>query len=129
MLKRVLAMMLVSLLVNAVISVQLTSASSKPDKQTKFTEKVRLSVARLGVGNKALVEIRLRDKSKLTGYISEANQTHFVVTNEKTHASVPVDYTDVTKVNGHNLSTGAKIGIGIAVGFALTVAVIFLLKG
>ena len=129
MLKRVLAVMLVSLLVNAVINLRPVSANSNADKQTEFIERVRLSIARLGVGKKAIVEIGLRDKTKLTGYISEANENHFVVTNEKTQTSVPVAYPDVTKVNGHNLSTGAKIGIGIVVGFALAVAVIFLVKG
>ena len=123
-LKRVFAMAVVSLLISAVINVQPASANSEADKQARFIEKVRLSIAKLGVGNKAVVEVRLRDKTKLTGYVSEANENRFVVTNEKTRVSVPIVYPDVTKVSGHNLSTGAKIGIGIAVGFVLAVAVI-----
>ena len=128
MLKRILAMTLVGLLVSTVVSVQSASASSKPDKQARFIEKVRLGIAKLGVGKEAVVEVKLRDKSRLSGYISEASEDRFVVTNEETRSSVPVAYSNVTQVKGHNLSTGAKIGIGIAIGFALTALVIFLTR-
>ncbi len=129
MLKRVLAMTLVSLFVNSAAFALPDPPGSKSDKQEQLVERVRLGIARIGIGKEAVVEVRLRDRSKLNGYISQSDQNQFVVTNEKTRVAVPVDYKDVVKVNGHNLSTGAKIGIGIAIGFALTVLVIFLIKG
>ena len=128
MVKRILAMTLVSLFVSTAVSVQSASASSKPDKQARFIEKVRAAVAKLGAGKEAIVEVRLRDKSRLSGYVSEAGEDGFVVTNEAAQYSVPVAYTNVAQVKGHNLSTGAKIaiGIGIGVGIALIVLAIYI---
>jgi hypothetical protein len=128
MMKKVLAMVLLSLLAHAITCVQPASAKSKTDRQAQYAEKVRAGIARLGVGRASTVEVRLQDKSKLAGYVSQANDSHFVITDAKTGASVPVAYGDVTKVKGHNLSTGAKIGIGIAIGFLATAAIIFLTR-
>ena len=128
MLKRVLAMTLVSLLVNAVVSVQPASAKSKSGKQAQLIERLRQGIARLGVGKEALVEVKLRDKTKLAGYIDRASEGSFVLANVKTGNSTSVAYADVTQVKGHNLSTGAKIaiGIGIGVGIALIVLAIYI---
>src|SRR5215216_4279171 len=128
MIKRVLALTVVSLRVNALVSVHPASASSKADKQARRVEKLRQGIAALGVGREAVVEVKLRDESRLTGYISESSEDRFLVTNEKSGSSVPVAYADVVKVKGHNLSTGAKVGIGIAIGFALVVLVVFLTR-
>jgi hypothetical protein len=128
MIKKVLAMAILSLLIHTAASVRPALATSKPDKQSRLTQKVRLAVAKLGVGKDAVIEVRLHDKSKLTGFVSEAGDNHFIVTDEKTGSSNTVAYADVTKVRGHNLSTGAKIGIGIAIGFALTAAIVFLTR-
>lgn len=127
--KRLLALTFVSLMIHAVIAVQPASGSSRSEKQVLFAEKVRLGVLTLGTGEEARIEVKLRDKTRLTGYISEMSETSFVVKDTKTGASVPVAFTDVSKIKGHNLSTGAKIGIGIAIGFAVTVLIIFLIKG
>jgi hypothetical protein len=127
MLKKVLVMITLSLLLHAVTSVRPAPATTKSDKQSRFTEKVRQAVARLGVGKDATVKVKLQNNSKLEGYVSQASDTHFVVTDRETLRSVPVAYADVTKVKGHNLSTGAKIGIGIAVGFAVTALIIYLI--
>jgi hypothetical protein len=128
MLKRVLAITLASLLVNAIVSVQPASAGSKSDEQAQFIEKLRQGIARLGVGRDAVVEVKLRDKTRLAGYIDRASEGIFVVANVKTGESRSVAYADVTQVKGHNLSTGAKIaiGIGIGVGIALIVLAIYL---
>jgi hypothetical protein len=124
--KRLLAWMFVSLIVHTIVAVQPASASSRSEKQAYFTEKVRLGVLSLGTGEGAQVEVKLRNKTKLAGYISETTDTNFVVKDAKTGASVPVAFGDVSKIKGHNLSTGAKIGIGIAIGFAVTALIIFL---
>jgi hypothetical protein len=128
MIKRLLAFALAGILIHAATSAQTALAGAKTDKPTRLAEKVRAGIAKLGTGPSALVEVKLRDKTQVSGYISEADANSFVVTEAKTGASVPVAYTDVTKVRGHNLSTGAKIGIGIAIGFALTAAIIFLTR-
>jgi hypothetical protein len=65
----------------------------------------------------------LQDKTRLAGYISEAKSDSFVVTNAKTGAMTTVAYSEVTQVKGHNLSTGAKIAIGIGIGAAIYIVV------
>lgn len=125
---RILTIALTGLLVFALVSVPTASASAKPDKQTRLTEKVKAGIFKLGTGKDSLVALKLRDKKVLVGYISEAKDESFVVLDPKTGTSSPVAYSDVTQVKGHNLGTGAKIAIGVAIGagIALIVLAIYL---
>jgi len=41
--------------------------------------KVKEAVARLGTGPSALAEVKLKNRSKLKGYVSEASDEHFIV--------------------------------------------------
>ncbi|MEO6050714.1 MAG: hypothetical protein ABIP78_05200 [Pyrinomonadaceae bacterium] len=50
------------------------------------------------------------------------NENSFVVINEKTASPTEVPYPNAKQVKGNNLSTGAKIAIGV--GIALLVLVI-----
>ena len=69
-------------------------------------------------GPSARVEIMLHDKSKLKGYIKEADDEHFVLVHE-TGAATEVAYPQVRKVKGNNLSTGVKVAIGVGVGIVI----------
>ena len=128
MLKKSISVVIAALLVNAMICVNSASADTKQEKQARFAEKVKAGISKLGVGKNSLVEVKLRDKTKMVGYIAEASEDRFVVTNLKTSDSTTVAYSDVTQVRGNNLSTGAKIaiGIGIGVGVALIILAIYL---
>lgn len=126
MLKRLLAIAIVGILTHTLSQARPVFAETKEDKQAKLAEQVRAGIAKLGTGASSTVEVKLRDKSQVSGFITQADDRGFIVTDQKTGASVPVAYSDVTKVKGHNLSTGAKIGIGIAIGFLLTAAIVFL---
>jgi hypothetical protein len=55
-------------------------------------------------------------------YLNELNESSFAVTSLSSRANILIDYTDVHKVKGYNLSKGAKIGIGL--GVAADVAII-----
>lgn len=121
---RILAIALTGLMVCALVGVPTASASAKPDKQTKLTEKVKAGILKLGTGNDSLVAIKLRDKKVLVGYISEVKDDSFVVADPKTGTNSPVAYADVTQVKGHNLGTGAKVGIGIAIGAGIALIVL-----
>ena len=125
MFKKVLTIAIAGLLIQA-ICVQPASAASKAEKQAQRTEKVKTGILKLGVGTDARVAIKLRDDVKLAGYVSEATDSSFVVTNPKTRAATNVSYGDVTQVKGHNLGTGAKIAIGIGIGVGLTILVLWL---
>lgn len=78
-------------------------------------EKVRSSLIKLGVGESARVEVKLRDGTRLKGYVREAGEDSFVVVNRKTGAASAVTYEQVDKLKGRGLSTGAKVAIGFGV--------------
>jgi hypothetical protein len=124
MFKKILTMVLAGLLIQA-FCVQPTSAASKEEKQVQRAEKVRAGILKLGVGTGARVAIKLRDDVKLAGYVSEAKDDSFVVTDLKTRSATTVAYGDVTQIKGHNLGTGAKIAIGIGIGVGVTILVLF----
>jgi hypothetical protein len=125
MFKKISTIVLAGLLINA-FCVQPAFASSKEEKLAQRTEKVRAGVLKLGVGPDARVAVKLCSNVKLAGYISELNDESFVVTDVKTKGTTAVTYGDVAQIKGHNLSTGAKIGIGIAIGAGLTILVLYL---
>jgi hypothetical protein len=99
--------------------------ANKLSDETGHIKKVRASVLKLGVGRDARIHVRLRDKTRLSGFVSEVGEGSLVIESETTGAVTTVAYPNVTQVKGHNLSTGAKIGIGIAIGFAVTALIIF----
>lgn len=123
MLKKVLSVSLVAWLFGFVA---LMPAEARVDpSEASHAARVREAVSRLGTGESARVEVRLRDKTKLKGYVGEASDAGFTVVNTKTGAATHVAYPQVQKVKGHNLSTGAKIAIGL--GAAVAVLVILLI--
>ena len=94
-------------------------AGSNPDKEVRLAQKVKTEIAKLGIGPEARVDLTLRDKTKLKGYISEVGNESFAVINDKTGSATTVKYPQVKQVKGNNLSTGAKIAIGIGILFAV----------
>lgn len=126
MIKKILTVVIAGLLIQAVC-VQPASAASKAEREAQRAEKVKAGILKLGVGTDARVAIKLRDKMKLAGYVTEVSDGSFVVTDPKTRAATTVAYGDVTQVKGHNLGTGAKVAIGIGIGVGVTLLVIWLI--
>ena len=114
MFKKFLSLVLVGFLIS-VAGAKLGYAAPREDKETRFAGKVKEGIAKLGTGEKARVEVKLRDKTKLKGYVAEAGPNSFVVVDEKTSATSTVTYAQVKQVKGNNLSRGAEIAIGIGV--------------
>ncbi len=114
MLKKCMALILAFLLMPMAFA-QPVAANTKAEKELKLAEKVKAGITKLGTGPQARVEVKLRDKTKLAGYVSEASDDHFVIVDSKTGASTAVAYPQVVKAKGHNLSTGASIAIGVAI--------------
>jgi hypothetical protein len=106
------------------------AAATKEEKAAAHAAKVKTEIGKLGIGPDAQIRVKLRDKTKLSGYISQANADSFVITDSKTGISTEVPYPNVTQARGHNLSTGAKIAIaaGIAVGVAVLVFYLVMLS-
>ena len=123
MLRKLVTLMLVVLVVNFA-GARLAYAESKEEKQARYAEKVKANVLKLGTGESTRVKVKLRDQGKLEGYISEAGAETFTVTDRKTGIATTIAYPQVKSVQGNNLSTGAKIAIGI--GIAATIIFIIL---
>lgn len=84
-------------------------------KKAMLASEVKAGVAQLGTGTSARVRVVLYDKTRYHGYITEIAEDHFVVADAKTGATAPIAYPEVKGIKGNNLSTGAKIGIGVAI--------------
>lgn len=102
-------------------------AETKAEKEAAFTAKVKADIAKIGVGQDARIAVKLRDKTKLSGYVSQAGEESFVVTDLKTGVSTEVPYPNVTQARGKNLSTGAIIAISVGVAVGVTILVLYLL--
>ena len=122
MLKKMMSMLLVVLLVNLAVLSSVYAHDTKAEKDAKFTEKVKTNIAKLGVGVDSKVEVKLKDGTKLKGYVSEINEDGFVVT-DANGKSTPVPYPQTKQVKGNNLSTGVIVTIGI-VAFLLVLVVL-----
>lgn len=124
--RKLLSLVLIGLLAQ-VCFVQTAAAASggKAEKEAQFVKRVREGIAKLGVGEEARVEVKLRDKTKLNGYVGEANSESFTVVDAKTGAATRVTYPQVKGVKGNNLSEGVKVAIGVG---ALIVLVVILVS-
>ena len=123
MLKSILSLAVIGLLLN-LVCYSPVAASSKPN-EVDFAAKVKAAIAKLGVGPDARVEVRLRDKAKLKGYVGEANENGFVVVDEKTGVATQVTYPQVKKVKGKNNLSGEKIAIGIFIAALIVVGILY----
>ena len=126
MFKKYLTLILAVLIINIFLSSS-AFAGTKEEKANKLAEKVKVNISKLGTGKDSRVEMKLKDGTKLKGYFNQINETSFVVVDEKTGASSEVPYSSAKQVKGKNLSTGAKIAIGIAIGAAIFLIVVFVL--
>ena len=127
MFKKLVALSLVAILIN-LAGMTTAYAASKEEKQDRFAVKVKENVMKLGTGEAARVKIKLRDKSKLEGYISAADEDSFTVT-DSTGKATTVPYPQVKSVKGNNLSSGAKIAIGVGIAAAIIFLILWQTTG
>ncbi len=92
-------------------------------KEEKFAEQVKTAVAKLGTGADARVEVKLRDKTKLKGYVGGADESGFFIVDDRTGGARQIPYPQVRQVKGNNLSTGEKILLGFFI-FTIVMTVI-----
>jgi hypothetical protein len=118
MFKKYLTLIIAVLVLNLSLSASVF-AGTKEEKMAKLADKVKTNIAQLGTGKDARIEVKLRDNTKLKGYISQINENGFVVVDFKTGNASEVPYSNAKQVKGNNLSTGVKIAIGIGVVIAI----------
>lgn len=101
--------------------------AQQSSKSEVSAEAIKTKVARLGVGAKAKATVKLKDGTKIKGYIAQAGQDDFVVRDRKNDSPTTVHYTDVLKVEenrGHSTARNIAIGVAIGVGAFLTIIAI-----
>ena len=97
-------------------------------RQEKSIERVKAKVAKLGTGEQARVEVTLKDGKRPKGYIYQAGQDEFVITENKTQTNITVAYGEVAEVlrnKGHAKSTAIVLGVTAGVG---VIVVLLLLR-
>jgi len=113
MFKKVIAFVLVGLVYT--MGVAPAYAGPKEEKEARFAQKVKVGISKLGTGTEARLEVKLRDKTKLKGYVSEAGDESFVIVDEKTGMASTVAYPQVKQVKGKNLNQAAEIALGVGI--------------
>jgi len=128
MFRKLITFLLIALVIN-LGGARLAYADSKEEKQARFAEKVRANVLKLGIGESTRVKVKLRDQAKLEGFISDVGAETFTVTDRKTGVATTVAYPQVKSVQGNNLSTGAKIAIGVGIAAAVIFIILWFTTG
>ena len=125
MLKRLFSIGLVVLLFHAGNSLLIHDIARA--QSDAVSDKVKAEVAKRGTGPKAKVTVKLKDRTKLKGYISNASGDSFTLSDSKTGQGRTLAYSDVAEVKKQGgMSLAAKIGIGVGIGvgaLALFVAI------
>ena len=135
MLKKFLSVSLIALVLN-LVGVTPAYANSQDEAQARAeaqnASKVKVGLTKLGTGEAARVELKLRDGRKVKGYIREAAEDSFVIIDAKTGTATTITYLQVKEIKGHNLATGARVALtigailGIALGLSILLAVVLL---
>ena len=123
--KKYLTCLLASILLLATTSLPIAAQGSSVQATT--VEKVKIKIAKLGVGEKAKATVILKNGTKSKGYIAQAGDDDFVLRDRKTDAPTTIRYTEVAKVEsnkGHSTARNIAIGIGIGVGAFLAILAI-----
>ncbi|HEX4950409.1 MAG TPA: hypothetical protein VFZ34_27335 [Blastocatellia bacterium] len=126
MLRKPLVHLVVSALLWSSLGLPAVAAKSKAEKEAQRIQKVKANILRLGTGPEARVVLVLQDKTKLVGHVRLAGDESFTVVEAKTGTETTITYPQVKTARGHNLSTGAKIAIGVAVGVGIVLLIVWL---
>jgi hypothetical protein len=81
-------------------------AKSKIEWQTYSPAQLKAAMSTLGVGEHARVIVTLQDGTRLSGYVSQANDTRFMVVGKG--EATPVEYGRVADIRAGNPDTQVK---------------------
>jgi len=125
MFKKCLSLVFIGLLTFAV-NLKFISAQSDTNNSVEVNkvEKIKTTVNRRGTGEKSKVVVKMKNGTKLKGYISQTGEDSFDLTDSKTKQTTAVAYRNVAQVKKQGLSKGAKIALGIGIAAAVTVVVL-----
>lgn len=98
-------------------------AANTTEKEAKLMAKVRTNILKLGTGPDAKVDMKLKDGSKLKGYVKEADDNRFVVVDSAGVETV-IPYSNAKQVKGNNLNKGVYFAIGLAAFLVITLLIV-----
>jgi hypothetical protein len=98
-------------LLAGVIGASVLAARTKVEWQAYSVAQLKAAMSTLGVGEHARVIVTLQDGSKLTGHVSQADDTHFVVV--VGGRAQPVEYDQVADIRAGNPDTQVKFAARI----------------
>lgn len=128
--KKSLSFALTALLIHTFSYVSFGSPKlSEAAKKAMLATQVRAGVKQIGTGKSSVVRVVLYDKTKYHGYITEIGEEGFVVADAKTGETAPITYPEVKGIKGNNFSTGAKIGIGVAIAAVIAIIIAVVANG
>ena len=109
--KRMLALGLIVLISN--VAAGATYAAQTGNQSPTLADRTRRCAVRLSTSRRRneRIEVRLRDLSKVKGYVGVAENDHFTIINTSTGLATSVSYADVT-----NLRCGRSVAREIAYG-------------
>ena len=99
-------------------------ATPNSNKEKQQVEKLKAGIRRLGTGPDARIKVKLKDKTEVSGYISESGDESFVVVDSETGKSSTVAYPQVAQAKGNNLTSKQKLAITVVVVGAIGVLIL-----
>lgn len=127
MFEKLLSLALPCLLTSMITSVPVSAQLQAGREQQ--TEKVKATVTKLGTGKQARVEVKLKDNTKLKGYIGEIAQEHFTLIDPKHGTITPVPYDQVQQIKNTNHSGIFAAVLGAATIGGVMLIVVLSLRG
>ena len=92
-------------------------AQTQNDKDLRLVLNVKNTIARVGTEPNRKLKVRLRDGTKLKGYITEIKDDHFALLDTKSGKVVSVEYSQVSEARRDGLSRFATALIATSVVF------------
>jgi sRNA-binding regulator protein Hfq len=112
-----------------VIAPFLQIAKAQAQTDAGNAARIKSEVTKRIANKKTHVNVVLLNGDKLRGRIEEADDDSFAIRQDKTNQKIELSYTDVSKVKGQGLGTGAKIGLIVgAAAVVLAVVVVVAIK-
>lgn len=123
MIKKSLTVALIALMLH-LTNLQSVTAQTRTVNDAATINKIKANVSKRGTGEKARVNVKMLNGTKMKGFISQTGEDSFTLTDSKTKQTSTLAYSDIAQVKKQGMSTGTKILIGVGVGIAVTAVVL-----
>ena len=102
-------------------------AQTRNDKETEKQTKLQTEITKIGVGKDAGIVVKLKDGTKLNGYVSARDNDGFDLTDKKSGSVRNIKFAEVKSVRDKKLSRGATTAIGLVIGIGGAIGLLYLI--